>query len=91
MDDVLRQGKAQSQAKKTMIQSLLIEKKALERSEMLVEGMKKLRDMNLLTGKGLQKTKLPGVIRHEHIYNDYHDRTSNPGYSRNYQGKFYTK
>ena len=74
-----------------MIKSLLIDKKALEKSAMLVDGMKKLKDMGLLTGKGMQKTKLPGIIRHEHIYNDYHDRVSNPGYSRNYQGKFYTK
>lgn len=47
--------------------------------------------MDLLTAKGLQKMKLPGVIRHEKVYNDYHERSTNPGYSRNYQGKFYTK
>jgi hypothetical protein len=47
--------------------------------------------MNLLTGKDLQKVKFPGVIRHHHVHNDYHMRETNPGFSRNYQGKFYTK
>ena len=53
--------------------------------------MKQLEDIGLLTGRDLQRTKFPGIIKHEHIYNDYHERTANPGYSRNYQGKFYTK
>lgn len=47
--------------------------------------------MNLLTGKSLQKTKFPGIIKHEHIYNDYHTKATNQGFSRNYMGKFYTK
>lgn len=53
--------------------------------------MSKLKEMKLLEGKDLSKVKFPGVIRHEHIYNDYHERVTNPGFSRNYQGKFYTK
>lgn len=47
--------------------------------------------MNLLSQKGLSQVKFPGIIKHEHIYNDYHERVANPGYSRNYQGKFFTK
>jgi len=35
--------------------------------------------------------KFPGIIKHEHVYNDYHKMEANPGYSRNYLGKFYTK
>jgi hypothetical protein len=27
----------------------------------------------------------------EHVYNDYHLKNANPGFSRNYLGKFYTK
>lgn len=47
--------------------------------------------MNLLVGKDLNTVKLPGVMRHEHIYNDYHAKGSNPGYSRGYSGKHFTK
>lgn len=53
--------------------------------------MSKLKEMNLLTAKDLSQVKFPGIIRHQHIYNDYHERVANPGYSRNYQGKFFTK
>ena len=91
VDDILKEEKGSSIAKKSMIKSLLIDKKALEKSEMLIDGMKKLKEMDLLTGKGLTKMKLPGVIRHEKVHNDYHLPTANPGYSRNYAGKFYTK
>jgi hypothetical protein len=48
--------------------------KQIERSEELVNGMKSLKEMDLLTGKGLNHTKFPGVIKVEHIYNDYHPR-----------------
>ena len=74
-----------------MIKSLMAEKKDLEKSEILVEGMKKLKELDLLSGKGLKKVSMPGIIRHEHVHNDYHERSTNPGYSRNYQGKFFTK
>ena len=47
--------------------------------------------MDLLTGKGLKQIKLPGVIKHEHIYNDYHVPKTNPGYSSNYAGRHFTK
>ena len=74
-----------------MIKSLLIDKKALEKSSMLINGMKKLIEMDLLKGQRLQKTTLPGHIRPYYVHNDYHGRVANPGYSRNHLGKFYTK
>ena len=74
-----------------MIKSLKGEKKDLEKSEMLVEGMKKLKEIDLLSGKGMKNISMPGIIRHEYVYNDYHAPSTNAGYSRNYQGKFFTK
>jgi len=48
--------------------------------------------MKLLSGKELNRTQYPGIIRHEHIYNDYHWKQTNPGYSRNPMGgKMFTK
>lgn len=69
----------------------MIDKDALEKSNKLVEGMAKLKEMKLLTGKDLNEVKFPGVIKHEHIHNDYHERLTNPGFSRNEKGKFFTK
>ena len=90
-EDFLKEDKMQTKATKNMLKSLSIDKDALDRSKQLIEGMSKLKEMKLLEGKDLNKVRFPGIIRHEHIYNDYHERTTNPGYSRNYQGKFYTK
>jgi len=74
-----------------MIQSIKPHADSIDHCKQLLDGMKELREIGLLSGKDLQKTKFPGIIRHEHIYNDYHERVTNPGFSRNYQGKFYTK
>ena len=56
-----------------------------------MEGMEKLKDMKLLENKDLQRVKYPGIIRHAHVYNDYHERVTNPGFSRNVAGKHFTK
>lgn len=80
-----------SNIKRSLLHSLRPHAMSVEKSSKLVEGMKKLREMDLLSGKEMNHVKFPGIIRHEHIYNDYHLKTANPGFSRNYQGKFYTK
>lgn len=55
-----------------MMSSLRADAEIIDGSEDLLKGMKALKRMNLLLGKDLHKTKLPGVIRYNHIYNDYH-------------------
>lgn len=74
-----------------MLKSLREDADKLDRSKALLTGMVDLKRMNLLLGKDLQRMKFPGVIKYSHIHNDYHERMTNPGYSRNYLGKFYTK
>jgi hypothetical protein len=53
--------------------------------------MAKLKGMNLLVGKNFSSVKLPGVIRESCVYNDYHTRGTNPGYSRSELGRYYVK
>jgi len=43
----------QTGATKSLLKSLMIDKDALEKSHKLVDGMAKLKDMKLLTGKDL--------------------------------------
>lgn len=74
-----------------MIRSLKEEADAIDQSEQLVHGMQELKRMNLLLRKNLQKIQFPGVGKYTHIHNDYHQRITNPGYSRNFFGKFYMK
>lgn len=46
--------------------------------------MKLLREKSLMITNYSQKPNTP-------VYNDYHSRETNPGYSRNKLGGFYTK
>lgn len=50
-----------------------------------------LRKLGLLGRRGLERVLLPGVMRYQHVHNDYHQRVTNPGFSRNHLGRFYTK
>lgn len=62
----------------------------LTRHPGLVESVLKLKEMKLLREKSLQITRyseIPSVP----VYNDYHSRETNPGYSRNKLGGFFTK
>jgi hypothetical protein len=74
-----------------MLKSIAPHSSSVEKSAQLVEGMQKLRELDLLSGKDMNNVKFPGIIKYNHIYNDYHLREANPGYSRNYLGKFFTK
>lgn len=81
----------QSNIKRSTVKSLRPDADVIDRSIALVDGMKKIEKIGLLTGKEFHQTKFPGIIKYAHIYNDYHERIVNPGYSRNYLGKIYTK
>jgi hypothetical protein len=85
-DNLLSDDKMQSAATKTMYSSLKQDAAKLEKSRKLVEGMAKLKEIKLLSGRDFNKTSYPGVIRGEHIINDYHWKQTNPGYSRNPMG-----
>ena len=74
-----------------MKKSLVVNTDVLEKSSKLISAMESLKDMKLLSNRDLQKIKYPGVIRHEHIYNDYHERVTNQGFSRNHAGKHFAK
>lgn len=74
-----------------MIRSLKEDADAIDQSQQLVQGMQELKRMNLLLRRNLQKVKFPGVAKFTHIHNDYHERVTNPGYSRNFLGKFYMR
>ena len=74
-----------------MMKSFRQDADKIDRSHQLVNGMQELKKMNLLLNRNLQKIKFAGVARYTHIHNDYHDRLTNPGFSRNFLGRIYTK
>jgi hypothetical protein len=56
----------------------------------LIESILKLQDMKLLREKSLMITNYC-LVPNSQVYNDYHSRETNPGYSRNKFGGFFTK
>lgn len=74
-----------------LIKSLVLDNKDSDKARRLIEAMDKLKGMDLLSGKELNKVVLPGVIKPEHVYNDYHARSTNAGYSRGDLGRIFSK
>ena len=90
LDSLLAEEKKFSDSKRSMLRSIKPDSKSIEKNSALMEGIKKMRDMDLLCGKEMNHAKYPGIIKIEHVYNDYHGRTANPGFSRNFMGKIFT-
>jgi hypothetical protein len=88
---ILAEDQKSSKQARSMIRSLRDDADTIDQSDKLVTGMHELKRMNLLLERSLQKIKFPGVGKHAHIHNDYHERVTNPGFSRNFLGKFYNK
>lgn len=55
----------------------------------LFEGLKKLRNKNLLQKKKLSARKIEKASFKGYVYNDYHNSNTNNGYSRNVGGLFF--
>ena len=81
----------QPNLQRSFVKTLRPDADSIDRSKALIAGMCELQKMNLLQNKELNDTKFPGIIKYGHIYNDYHERVANPGYSRNYLGKHFTR
>ena len=62
----------QTQRTKSLMKSFNDHSKVLEKNDILVQNMVKLRQMKLLSDKDMPMCKFPGIIRVEHVYNDYH-------------------
>jgi hypothetical protein len=91
LTQILKNDEKASKEARSVIRSLQEDADAIDRSDRLLSGMLELKRMNLLVGKDLQKVKFPGVGKLHHVHNDYHERATNPGFSRNFLGRFYTK
>lgn len=64
LEDLLQEKGKQPNIQRLMLRSLRPDADAIDRSAQLVTGMQELEKIGLLTGRDLQKTKFPGIIRH---------------------------
>lgn len=72
-------------------QEILEEKEVFVQNEVLKRNIEKLKEMNLIQDKNLRIKSFKASGKSEFVLNDFHLRATNPGYSRNNLGSFYTK
>mmetsp|Transcript_34938 Transcript_34938/g.31479 ORF Transcript_34938/g.31479 Transcript_34938/m.31479 type:complete len:130 (+) Transcript_34938:669-1058(+) len=78
-----------SSLKNPVIEDILNDEERILRNPSLYESIIKLRDMDLLSERTPKKIGLKANVRIPYVYNDYHMRNTNPGYSRNTAGAFF--
>ncbi|CAD8213539.1 unnamed protein product [Paramecium octaurelia] len=57
----------------------------------LLEQVNNLKRLQVLKNYETHHVNLPGVGKLPYIINDYHSKSTNPGYSRNNKGNFFTR
>ena len=57
----------------------------------LVEKIVQLKEMKLLNEQNANNNQLKSSGKRNYVYNDYHTKSTNNGYSRNFGGTFYTR
>jgi len=77
--------------KNKVIDDILDKEDMVLSNPVLYQSILKLRDMQLLKLNEPRFQKFPGVGKINYVYNDYHARNTNPGYSRNTAGAFYCR
>ena len=84
-------SKVQTQApqKNAVIENLLDNEGMISTKPELLDSIIKLRDMQLLKSNQPSLNKFKGIGKVDYVYNDFHTRSTNPGYSRNTAGAFY--
>mmetsp|Transcript_58622 Transcript_58622/g.67712 ORF Transcript_58622/g.67712 Transcript_58622/m.67712 type:complete len:283 (+) Transcript_58622:28-876(+) len=81
--DTRTQSIPKSSITNRVIEDLVRNEQTISRNPALMESLTKLRDMNLLKERVPQLRTYKGVGKFAFVYNDYHSRNTNPGYSRN--------
>lgn len=71
-------------------EEILAEKEVFEKNENLKRNIEKLKNLNLLCCKDLKIKNFKPSGKSQYVMNDYHTRSTNPGFSRNKLGNFFT-
>lgn len=87
--------KTRSVPKKTLKNKIV--EKIVEDSDLfikhpaLMQSVYKLKSLNLLKEHDIHVKRYNGVGKFNFVFNDFHSKSTNPGYSRNDKGGFYTR
>ncbi len=77
--------------KNTVIDDLVSKEDMIMTNPELLQSILKLRDMDLLKQNSPGINKYKGVGKVNFVMNDYHSRSTNPGYSRNTGGNYFCR
>jgi hypothetical protein len=75
--------------KNKVIEDIIDHEDVVMKNETLYQSLLKLRDMNLLKKSEPQFNNYKGIGKINYVFNDFHARNTNPGFSRNTGGNFY--
>lgn len=73
-----------------LAEEILAEKEVFEKNEDLMKNIEKIKRMNLFHPKDLHIRRYKSTGKSSYVMNDYHTRSTNPGFSRNKLGNFFT-
>ena len=72
-------------------QEILEEKEVFAKNKVLRQNIAKLKAMNLIQDKNIKIKSFKATGKSDFVMNDFHLRATNPGFSRNNLGSFFTK
>jgi len=72
-------------------QEILEEKEIFAKNDVLRKNIAKLKEMHLIQDKNIKIKSFKSSGKSDFVYNDFHLRATNPGFSRNKLGSFFTK
>ena len=78
------------QWKLKIAKEILEEKEVFEKNEELKKNIEKIKSLDLLRNKELNIKNFKFSGKSQYVMNDYHTRSTNPGFSRNKLGNFFT-
>jgi len=77
--------------KNKIIEDIVDNASTVTKNQVLVDKLIHLRDLKLLNPNTPYFNRLKGIGKVDFVYNDYHSKATNPGYSRTPLGTFFCK
>jgi len=87
--DARTQSIPKTAIKNQVVEEILSRSDAIFKNPKLHQSILKLRELDLLKKNEPSINKFKGIGKVNYVYNDFHSRSTNPGYSRNTGGNFY--
>lgn len=75
--------------KNHVIENILQDSEVFLQNQNLLDSVYKLKKMNLLKQHQVHINRFPGIGKFDFVLNDFHSKSTNPGFSRNKEGGYF--